>query len=46
MKLRMRVPESSQRRGKSEVGAMQLDSVMRLEAVKAFLKDNFVFDGK
>ncbi|KAI9783161.1 MAG: hypothetical protein M1816_001483 [Peltula sp. TS41687] len=43
--IRMRVPVSSQRRGKSEVSAAQLDTVMRQDAVKAFFKDNFVFDG-
>ena len=41
----MRVPVSSQRRGKSEVSAAQLDSAMRHETVKAFFKDNLVFDG-
>lgn len=41
----MRVPVSSQRRGKGEVSAAQLDTTMRHDAVKAFLKDDFVFDG-
>jgi len=44
--MRLRVPESSQRRGSEKVTSMQQAKVLMHEAVKSFWGDDFVFDGK
>ena len=44
--MRLRVPETSQRRGSEKVTVTQEAKVLMHDAVKRFWGDDFVFDGK